>query len=160
MQGNQAVIDAMNDGLTIELTAINMYFIQSKMCRDWGFEKLAAHYHAESIEEMQHAELLIDRILFLEGVPEIARYDVIHVGKSIQEQLENSHKLELGAVTAYNAAIKLAIDSQDSGSREIMDRILKETEDSVDWVESQLHLVETIGIELYSAQQVGTPAAP
>jgi len=159
MQGNQAVIDAMNDGLTIELTAINMYFIQSKMCRDWGFEKLAAHYHAESIEEMKHAELLIDRILFLEGVPEIARYGVIHVGKSIPEQLENSHKLELSAVTAYNAAIKLAIDSQDAGSREVMDRILAETEDSVDWVESQLNLVETIGIELYSAQQVGTPAA-
>lgn len=154
MQGNQKVIDAMNAGLTIELTAINQYFIHAKMCKNWGLNKLAAHFHEESIEEMKHAELLIDRILFLDGVPEIARYDVIRVGQNVKEQIENSHKLELGAVKTYNEGVKLAADSKDSGSRDIMDQILIQSEESVDWIEAQLHLINTIGLELYLSTQV------
>lgn len=158
MKGNPKVIDAMNAGLTIELTAINQYFIQSKMCLDWGINKLAKHYYDESIEEMKHAELLIDRILFLEGVPEIARYDVIRVGKDVKEQLDNSLKLELNAVATYNGAIRLANDEKDAGSKEIMERILVESEESVNWTEAQLGLIDKVGIQLYLAQQIGEDA--
>jgi bacterioferritin len=112
MEGNQKVIDALNGGLTIELTAINQYFIHAKMCQDWGFHKLGTHFQQESIEEMRHAELLIDRILFLDGVPEIARYDVIRVGNDVKAQLQNSLTLELGAVAAYNEGVKLAADKK------------------------------------------------
>ena len=94
MQGKQSVIDALNAGLTIELTAINQYFVQSKMCRNWGLNKLADKHYVESIGEMKHAEKLIDRIIFLEGVPEIARYDVIRVGTTVPEQFENDLVLE------------------------------------------------------------------
>lgn len=155
MKGNENVIEALNAGLTIELTAINQYFVQSKMCKDWGFHKLAGHHYAESIEEMQHAELLIDRILFLEGVPEIARYDVIRIGADVKEQLENDLKLEINAVETYNAGVKLAAEVGDAGSKEIMERIVVESEESVDWLESQLHLIETIGEQLYLSGQTG-----
>nr|NIP86841.1 bacterioferritin [Planctomycetales bacterium] len=104
MQGSEKVIEALNAGLTIELTAINLYFINSKMCRDWGLHKLADHYHAESLEEMRHAEAVIDRVLFLDGVPEIARYDVIEVGATPEQQIRNSLKLELRGVATYNEA--------------------------------------------------------
>jgi len=100
MQGSQKVIDALNDGLTIELTAINQYFVQSKMCLNWGLNKLAAKHYEESIGEMKHAEQLIDRIIFLEGTPEIARYDVIRVGESVKEQFENDLVLETNGVNA------------------------------------------------------------
>ena len=155
MKGHEQVIEALNAGLTIELTAINQYFIQSKMCRDWGFNKLASHHYEESIEEMKHAELLIDRILFLEGVPEIARYDVIRVGSNVKEQLENDLKLEVNAVTTYNGGVQLAAEVGDAGSKEIMERIVVESEESVDWLETQLHQIETIGLELYLSGQVG-----
>lgn len=155
MKGNDKVIEALNAGLTIELTAINQYFIQSKMCKDWGFNKLASHHYEESIEEMKHAEYLIDRILFLEGVPEIARYDVIRVGSDVKEQLENALQLELNAVKTYNQGVQLAAEVGDAGSKEIMERIVVESEESVDWLETQLHLINTTGLELYLASQVG-----
>ena len=155
MKGKQNVIDALNAGLTIELTAINQYFIHAKMCRNWGFNKLADHFYHESIEEMKHAEWLIDRILFLDGTPEIARYDVIRVGQDVRQQLENSLALELNAVKTYNQGIRLANDEQDAGSRETMDKILVQSEESVDWAEAQLHRIEKVGIENYLAQQMG-----
>lgn len=155
MQGKQSVIDALNAGLTIELTAINQYFIHSKMCADWGLSKLAKHFYDESIEEMKHAEMLIDRILFLEGVPEIARYDIIRVGKTVPEQLENGLQLELKAVKTYNDAIRLAMDERDAGSKEVMEKILFESEESVNWIEAQLHLIQSMGLENYLAQQMG-----
>ena len=159
MQGNEKIVDALNAGLTIELTAINQYFVQSKMCRDWGFHKLAAHHHEESIEEMKHAEQLIDRILFLEGVPEIARYDVIRVGSDVKEQLENDLLLELNAVSTYNGGVQLAAEVGDAGSKDIMERIVMESEQSVDWLETQLHQIKTIGSELYLAGQMGEESA-
>lgn len=155
MEGSQKVIDALNDGLTIELTAINTYFIHSKMCSNWGLEKLAKHYYDESIEEMRHAEWLIDRILFLDGTPEIARYDVIRVGQNAKEQIDNGLQLELKAVSAYNAGIRLALEQSDSGSKEIMEKILVESEESVDWAEAQLYLIENAGLENYLAMQMG-----
>lgn len=160
MKGKQNVIDALNAGLTIELTAINQYFIHAKMCRNWGFNKLAKHFYDESIEEMKHAEMLIDRILFLDGVPEIARYNVIRVGQTAEEQIRNSLQLELQGVEAYNNAIKLATDEKDNGSKELMDKILVETEESVDWAEAQLYRIEQVGIQNYLAMQMGEDEAP
>jgi bacterioferritin len=155
MQGKQSVIDALNAGLTIELTAINQYFVQSKMCRNWGLNKLADKHYVESIGEMKHAEKLIDRIIFLEGVPEIARYDVIRVGTTVPEQFENDLVLETKGVHAYNAAVQICHEAQDAGSRELLAGILVESEEHVDWLESQIDLISKIGIQLYMAQQMG-----
>lgn len=158
MKGDSEIIDALNAGLTIELTAINLYFIHSKMCRDWGYNTLAKHFYEESIEEMKHAEYLIDRILFLEGVPEIARYDVIRVGDTVEKQLANALELELKAVSTYNDGVKLAADKKDAGSKEIMERILVESEESVDWTETQQHVISEVGIQLYLSTQTGGAA--
>ncbi|HIG80821.1 MAG TPA: bacterioferritin [Verrucomicrobiales bacterium] len=154
MKGNEQVIEALNAGLTIELTAINLYFISSKMCRDWGLNKLADHFHAESIEEMKHADEVIDRILYLDGVPAISRYDVINVGDTPQAQIENSLALETKGVATYNEAIQLCIELKDAGSRELMDRMVVESEESVDWAEAQLDLIKMTGLENYLAQQM------
>jgi len=155
MKGNEQIIEALNAGLTIELTAINLYFISSKMCRDWGLNKLADHFHAESIEEMKHADEVIDRILYLDGVPAISRYGVINVGDTPQAQIENSLELETKGVATYNEAIKLCIELKDAGSRELMDRMVVESEESVDWAEAQLDLIKMTGLENYLAQQIG-----
>ena len=120
MQGNPQVLDALNRALTIELTAINQYFCQAKMCQNWGFWKLGNKHYEESMGEMKHAERLIDRILFLDGVPEIARYDVIRVGADVKEQLENDLALELSGVKHYNKAIDLCMKVKDNGTREIL----------------------------------------
>ena len=113
MKGNQQIIDALNAALTIELTAINQYFIQAKMCKNWGFAKLGAKHYHESIGEMKHADMLIDRILFLDGVPEIARYGVIRAGNDVKEQFEFDLQLETSGVKAYNDAVALAITLKD-----------------------------------------------
>ncbi|REJ67065.1 MAG: bacterioferritin [Planctomycetota bacterium] len=154
MKGSERVIEALNAGLTIELTAINLYFINSKMCSDWGFEKLAAHFYSESMEEMKHAEEMIDRILFLDGVPEIARYDVIQVGATPLDQIRNSLEMELKGVKTYNEAIPLALKEKDGGSKELMERMIVESEESIDWCEAQLELIDQVGIKNYLAQQI------
>lgn len=159
MQGKQNVIDALNDGLTIELTAINQYFVQSKMCKNWGLHRLGDKHYEESLGEMKHAEKLIDRIIFLEGVPEIARYDTICVGTNVKEQFENDLVLETKGVHAYNAAIALAIEENDAGSRDMMEEILVDSEEHVDWLESQLDLIDKMGIENYLTTQVGEESA-
>ena len=155
MKGDPKVIDALNGALTIELTAINQYFCQAKMCKNWGFNKLAAKHYEESMGEMKHAEKLIDRILFLEGTPEIARYDVIRVGTDVKEQFENDLKLEMGGVKHYNYAIELFTQLKDNGSRELIEPILVESEEHVDWLETQLGLIATIGLENYLTEQMG-----
>src|SRR5580704_4836013 len=126
MQGKPEVIEALNRALTIELTAINQYFCQAKMCMNWGYHKLGAKHYEESIGEMKHAEKLIDRILFLEGTPEIARYDVIRVGSDVKEQLQNDLQLELSGVAHYNEAIDLCSRVKDNGTREVLEVILTE----------------------------------
>jgi len=155
MQGSKRVIDALNAGLTIELTAINQYFCQARMCKNWGLNRLAKHHYAESIDEMKHAQLLIDRIIFLEGVPEIARYDVIRVGADVKEQLENDLALEKNASKTYNEGVVFCSADKDSASREIMEQIIRESEDSVDWLEAQLDLIDKIGIQNYLQSQIG-----
>lgn len=156
MQGDPQVIDALNQALTIELTAINQYFCQAKMCQNWGFDKLYKKHYHESIGEMKHAEKIIERILFLEGVPEIARYDVIRVGADVKEQFENDLKLEMNGVRHYNAAIELCTKLKDNGTREILEPILSESEEHVDWLETQLGLIQTIGLQNYLTEQMGS----
>src|SRR6478672_5029270 len=134
MKGNQEVIEALNRALTIELTAINQYFCQAKMCKNWGFMKLAAKHYEESIGEMKHAEKIIDRILFLEGTPEIARYDVIRVGTDVPEQFTSDLALETKGVHAYNEGVALCTQVNDNGTRELMEQILIESEEHVDWL--------------------------
>ena len=155
MKGNPEIIDALNAGLTIELTAINQYFISSKMCKDWGLNKLAAHFYEESIEEMKHAEEVIDRILYLDGIPEIARYGKILVGDNPRQQIQDSLTLETQGVATYNAGVRLCLEAGDSGSRDLMERMVVESENSIDWAETQLDLIDRIGIERYLAQHIG-----
>ena len=155
MKGNPQVIDALNAALTIELTAINQYFCQAKMCKNWGFNKLGAKHYEESIGEMKHAEKLIDRILFLDGVPEIARYDVIRVGTNVKEQFEYDLQLEMKGVKAYNDAIELFAKLKDNGSRELVEPILVESEEHVDWLETQLSLIDAVGLQNYLTEQMG-----
>lgn len=156
MKGHADVIEALNGALTIELTAINQYFCQSKMCKNWGLDRLAAKHYSESIGEMRHAEKLIERILFLEGVPEIARYDVIRVGTNVKEQFEYDLKLETGGVQSYNRLMELAVRLNDNGTRDLAAPILAESEEHVDWLETQLHLIESIGIGNYLQLQIKT----
>jgi bacterioferritin len=155
MQGDPKAIEALNNALTIELTAINQYFCQAKMCKNWGYEKLAKKHYAESMGEMKHAEMIIDRILFLEGVPEIARYDVIRVGTNVKEQFEHDLVLEKRGVALYNQGVTLCSQLNDGGSRDLMERILVESEEHVDWLETQLGVISEIGIQHYLAQQLG-----
>jgi bacterioferritin len=154
MKGHNDVIDALNRALTIELTAINQYFIQAKMCKNWGFDKLAAKHYEESIGEMKHAEKLIDRILFLEGIPEIARYDVIRAGDDVKIQFEYDLVLETKGVTTYNESITLCEQLKDNGTRDLMTEILVDSEEHVDWLETQLNLIQTIGLQNYLSEQM------
>jgi bacterioferritin len=155
MKGDPQVIDALNRALTIELTAINQYFCQAKMCKNWGYFKLAKKHYEESLGEMKHAEKLIDRILFLEGVPEIARYDVIRVGTDVKEQFQNDLQLEMKGVQHYNAAIELCMKLKDNGTRDLLEPILAESEEHVDWLETQLGLIEAVGMQNYLQEKMG-----
>lgn len=154
MKGNDAVIEALNRALTIELTAINQYFIQAKMCKNWGFLKLGDKHYHESIGEMKHADKIIERILFLEGTPEIARYDVIRVGTDVKEQFEYDLKLESSGVAAYNELVDLCIRVKDNGTHKLALEILHDSEEHVDWLETQLGLIEKIGLERYLAEHL------
>ena len=155
MKGDPQIIDALNRALTVELTAINQYFCQAKMCENWGFMTLFHKHYHESMGEMKHAEMLIERILFLEGVPEIARYDVIRVGADVREQFENDLRLEMTGVQHYNATVDLCIRLKDNGTRELIEPILTESEEHVDWLETQLHLIDTVGLQNYLSEQMG-----
>jgi bacterioferritin len=154
MQGNQQIIDGLNRALTIELTAINQYFCQAKMCQNWGLQRLGRKHYEESMGEMRHAEKIIDRILFLEGTPEIARYDVIRVGTNVKEQFENDLVLEMNGVKHYNELVNLAMQLKDNGTRELVEPILTESEEHVDWLETQLGLIEQVGIQNYLQSQM------
>jgi bacterioferritin len=157
MKGLPEIIEALNRALTVELTAINQYFVQSKMCANWGFNKLAKKHMEESIGEMKHAELLIDRILFLEGTPDISSYDVIRVGDDVKTQLENDLALEIGGVKLYNGSAELALRLKDAGTYELISGILTESEEHVDWCETQLELIGKLGIENYLLTQIEQP---
>jgi len=154
MKGHEEVIAVLNEVLTSELTAINQYFIHSKMCDDWGFAKLAAKKRGESIEEMKHADIIIARILFLEGVPNMQRYFPVKVGEDAIEQHRLDLQVEYDAVERLNAGITLCRDKGDNGTRELLEMILQQEEEGIDWLEAQLHLVEAVGKERYLTEQM------
>jgi bacterioferritin len=155
MKGDPLILDGLNQALTLELTAINQYFCQAKMCQNWGYYHLYKKHYQESLGEMKHAEKLIERILFLEGVPEIARYDVIRVGSDVKEQLENDLALEMKGIQTYNRLIELCIQQKDNGTREILEPILSDSEEHVDWLETQLDLIAAVGLPMYLQKQMG-----
>ncbi|MCB9832661.1 MAG: bacterioferritin [Planctomycetes bacterium] len=154
MRGDAEIIEALNDLLSAELTAINQYYIHYKMCENWGFGRLAAYHRKESLEEMKHADEVIERILFLEGVPNMQRLNPVSVGEDAVEQLELMLTTELEAVARLNGSVDLARRKNDNGSRELFERLLTEEEEAVDHLEAQLGLIRTLGREHYLAQQL------
>lgn len=154
MQGDPAIIEALNKVLTSELTAINQYFIHHKMCENWGYAKLSQKKREESIEEMKHAERIIERILYFDATPNMQRMNPVQVGENPIEQHELDLALEVDAVKRLNQAIALAREKADNGSRDLLEEILKEEEESVDWHEAQLHLVQEVGRERYLAEMI------
>ena len=155
MQGNPKVIAALNEALKEELTAINQYFLHAEMCENWHYDKLGDYIKKQSIDEMKHAEELIERILFLDGTPNMTEPMKINIGKNVKEQLESDLKLEIDAVAMYNNAVKVARDEGDNASRELFEKLLRDEEQHVDWLEAQLHQIGEIGYERYLTQQVG-----
>jgi bacterioferritin len=154
MQGDPAIIEALNEVLTSELTAINQYFIHHKMCANWGYSKLSDKKREESIEEMKHADRIIERILYFDATPNMQRLSPVRVGENPIEQHELDLALEVDAVHRLNKAIALAREKADNGSRELLESILIEEEESVDWHEAQLHLVSEVGRERYLAEMI------
>ena len=154
MKGDAKVVEMLNRVLTAELTGINQYFIHSRMCRNWGLQRLAKHNYEESIGEMKHADEVIERILYLEGVPNMQRYNKIRVGETVPEQLELDHGLEVEAVALLNEAVEVAVAAHDNGSRDLFEKILRSEEEHLDWLESQIELVRKIGVQNYLAQQI------
>ena len=154
MKGDPRVLKALNDVLRKELTGINQYFMHSRMCRNWGYQVLDQAIWTESIEEMRHADEIINRILLLDGVPNVAGYDKIMVGKTVKKQLENDLGLEEGAIKVLHTGIATCHEAGDHVSRDLLERILADEENHVDWIEAQLHLVQEVGMENYLAQQI------
>jgi bacterioferritin len=154
VQGNPEIIELLNDVLTAELTAINQYFIHAKMQDNWGYDHLAHETRDESIDEMKHAEKVIERILYLEGTPNLQRLGSLRVGESAVEQLRLDLELEREAIPRLNAGIAAAVAIGDHGSREVAETILAGEEEHADWLETQLNLVEVVGEAHYLAQQI------
>ena len=155
MQGNEAVLEFLNDVLTAELTAINQYFIDSKMMANWGYQRLADKVRADSIDEMGDAEKLIDRILYLDGVPNLQRLGSVRVGETVHEKLRLALDVETEAIARLNRGIALCTELGDNGSREVAETILAGEEEHADWLETQLELIRQVGEAHYLSQQIG-----
>jgi bacterioferritin len=154
MKGEQKIIEHLNRVLKNELTAINQYFLHSRIFKDWGLTKLADHEHAESLDEMKHADQVIERTLFLEGLPNIQDIGKVMIGENVKEALECDLKLEMMAIPDLRAAVSDAEELKDFVSRDIFRSILDAEEEHVDWLETQLDLVEKIGVENYLQSQI------
>jgi bacterioferritin len=154
MRGNQEIIELLNEVLTAELTAVNQYFLHAKMMDNWGYRRLAHHTRDESIDEMRHAEQLTERILYLEGVPNLQRLSPLRIGETVPEQFRADLDLEYAAVERLNRGIALARDAGDNGTRDLLERILVSEEEHIDWLETQLDTITQIGTEHYLAQQL------
>lgn len=154
MKGDAKVIAVLNEVLKAELTAINQYFLHAEMCENWGYEKLAKHTRKESIEEMVHAEKLIERILYLDGTPNMTDYFKINIGQNVKEQIENDLKVEYDAVKRLNTGVETCVKLSDNGSRELLEGILTDEEEHIDWLEGQLHAIGEMGLQNYLAQQL------
>jgi len=154
MKGDPKIIDLLNLILTAELTTINQYFIHARMCENWGYERLWKRVRAESIDEMKHADELIERILYLEGMPNVQRLGKVAVGETVPEQLQLDLDVEKNAILVLNRGIELCRGVGDNGSAELLEHILEGEEEHANWLEAQLALVDQVGLQNYLAQQV------
>jgi bacterioferritin len=154
MQGERAIIDLLNDVLTAELTAVNQYFADAKMCANWGYDRLAEKFREESIGEMKDADNLIERILYLDGMPNLQRLGSVRIGETVPEKLQLALELEKEAIDRLNAGIASCVSVGDNGSRELLDDILEGEEGHADWIETQLELLRQVGEAHYLAQQI------
>ena len=154
MKGDPKVIAVLNQVLKAELTAINQYFLHAEMCENWHYDRLGDFIKKQSIDEMKHAEKLIERILFLDGAPNLTEPIKLEVGQNVKEQLQSDLKLEIAAVAFYNRSVQVARDEGDNSSRELFERLLKDEEGHVDWLEAQLYQIGEIGYERYLSLQV------
>ena len=155
MKGNDQVLGLLSELLTNELTAINQYFVHGKMCANWGYERLAGKLREESIDEMRHADLVITRILFLEGVPNLQKLNKLRIGETVKEQLESDLQLEYSAIAFLNQGIEAARKASDNATEDLMTKILVGEETHTDWIETQLELIRQVGEQNYLAQQLG-----
>jgi bacterioferritin len=154
MQGQPEIVDLLNDVLTAELTAINQYFGHAKMQSNWGYKELAERTKHESIDEMKHADEVIERILYLDGIPNLQRLGPVRLGESVVEQLRLDAELERAAITRFNDGIAKAVALGDNGTRHLLEDMLVSEEDHLDWLETQLSLVDELGEQLYLSQQI------
>lgn len=155
MKGNSKVLAELNKALREELTAINQYFLHAEMCENWGYRKLSEYIKKQSIDEMKHAEKLIERILFLDGSPAMEPLKLT-VGPTVRQVFESDLKLELSAVSQYNEAVRIATEQHDNGTRDLFVELLKDEESHVDWLEAQLHQIDEMGYERYLSMQTGS----
>ena len=154
MKGNAKVIDILNEVLTNELTAINQYFLHARMCENWGYDRLWKKIRAESIDEMKHADKVIERVLFLEGLPNLQRLGKLTIGENVEEQLRLDLELERRAIPYLNQSIPVCRAEGDNGTAELLEHILVEEEEHANWLEAQLTLIEQMGLQNYLAEQI------
>ncbi len=154
MKSNEKIITMLNEFLADELTAINQYIVHSEMCANWGYGKLHGAIEKRAIEEMKHAESIIARIIFLEGVPIVSALNKINIGAKVDVQLKNDHAAELGAIKGYNDGVRLCLELGDNGTRELIDENLKAEEAHIDWIEAQLDLIDQMGLQNYLLGQL------
>lgn len=154
MKGNEKLIEKLNLLLADELTAINQYMVHAEMCDNWAYKQLADVLEKRAIDEMKHAEKHIGRILFLEGIPVVSELNKLHIGESVEKQHQNDWDAEALAIRDYNEAIKLAVEVGDNGTREMLEGILAEEEEHIDWIEAQLDQIKQMGIQIYLAEKL------
>jgi bacterioferritin len=154
MNGHEKILATLNDLLADELTAINQYMVHSEMCEDWGYSRLHTSVEKRAIEEMKHAEKLIGRILFLEGTPVVSELKKIYIGADVEKQFKNDWDAEIGAIKAYNDAIKQCSELKDNGTRDFLQSILNDEEEHLDWLETQIEQIKQLGIQNYLVEQM------
>lgn len=154
MKGNAKVIEKLNSLLTDELTAISQYMVQAEMCANWGYKHLSETIEKRALDEMKHAEKHIERILFLEEKPRVSELNKMHIGETVEAFHQNDWDAENGAIQAYNDGIKLASEMNDNGTREMLEAILKDEEDHIDWIEAQFDQVKQMGLQVYLSEQI------
>ena len=154
MKGNEQIINQLNTRLAEELTAINQYFVHAEMCESWGYNRLHEMIFKRSIQEMKHAEKLIARILFLDGIPIVSELNKIHIGSEVPKMHSNDHAAETAAIRGYNESIRLAVEVGDNGTRELLESILKEEEEHIDLIETQIDQIAQLGAQNYLMEQI------
>jgi bacterioferritin len=154
MKGNEKVIEKLNFLLADELTAISQYMVHAEMCANWGYKELAELIEKRAIDEMKHAEKHIGRILFLEGMPVVSELNKLHIGEGVEAHHKNDWEAENGAIKAYNEAIKLTVEVGDNGTREMLESILKDEEEHIDWIEAQQEQIRQMSIQVYLSEQI------